>query len=370
MFRGKRWGLRVGHQSVRTSVLVISRLVLLTPRLLVPEPLLPALVEGLGLVHAVPVAAKVAAVPVVAKVAILVAIVATVTTSLLKLVGMSPVSTAAHAAAAATSSSSSSAHVPSVHWAASAHGSSSGAHVAPHRAAPGGSAQAVDGAAAPVEVSTVGESSPEGWGRQEASGWAVVATTGTRSSSKVPSVLETSTAAASLSRSTAATKLVFAPPAAATQTATSFGSGAALVGFLFSGQSGLAFLLVLFQQLGGLLFLHLGIDDLAEALAFFGQGVEAFHFEKSVLRHFFAITLDLLLDSLLEVVVGGADHHSLTLEACKQTHLPLLARGREVGMIQDIVSLLAGSNLDELAQEQWRSLGDGGQFGNVLRLAL
>lgn len=126
-----------------------------------------------------------------------------------------------------------------------------------------------------------------------------------------------------------------------------------------------------------------------------------------MLRHFFAITLDLLLDSLLEVVVGGADHHSLTLEACKQTHLPLLARGREVGlesgerssitmrftifdfavgrvvstgiapvlqkttyMIQDIVSLLAGSNLDELAQEQWRSLGDGGQFGNVLRLAL
>ena len=30
-------GLRVGHQSVRTSVLVISRLVLLAPRLLVPE---------------------------------------------------------------------------------------------------------------------------------------------------------------------------------------------------------------------------------------------------------------------------------------------------------------------------------------------
>lgn len=49
------------------------------------DPLLPALVEGLGLVHAVPVAAKVATVPVVAKVAILVAKVATVTSPLVKL---------------------------------------------------------------------------------------------------------------------------------------------------------------------------------------------------------------------------------------------------------------------------------------------
>lgn len=113
------------------------------------DPLLPALVEGLGLVHAVPVAAKVAAVPVVPVVAILVAKVATVTTSLVELVrgregrdmmtsrmhrqtnhqsfrvlsapqsgsgqdaethlaGMSPVSAAVHVA------STSSAHVPSV----------------------------------------------------------------------------------------------------------------------------------------------------------------------------------------------------------------------------------------------------------------
>lgn len=49
------------------------------------DPLLPALVEGLGLVHAVPVATKVAAVPVVTEVAILVAKVATVTTSLMEL---------------------------------------------------------------------------------------------------------------------------------------------------------------------------------------------------------------------------------------------------------------------------------------------
>lgn len=47
--------------------------------------MLPALVEGLGLVHAVPVATKVAAVPVVTVVAILVAKVATVTTSLMEL---------------------------------------------------------------------------------------------------------------------------------------------------------------------------------------------------------------------------------------------------------------------------------------------
>lgn len=47
--------------------------------------MLPALVEGLGLVHAVPVATKVAAVPVVTEVAILVAKVATVTTSLMEL---------------------------------------------------------------------------------------------------------------------------------------------------------------------------------------------------------------------------------------------------------------------------------------------
>lgn len=51
------------------------------------DPLLPALVEGLGLVHAVPVAAKVAAVPVVAEVAVLVAKVAAVATSLVELQG-------------------------------------------------------------------------------------------------------------------------------------------------------------------------------------------------------------------------------------------------------------------------------------------
>lgn len=49
------------------------------------DPLLPALVEGLGLVHAIPVAAKVAAVPIVAEVAILVAKVAAVSTSLMEL---------------------------------------------------------------------------------------------------------------------------------------------------------------------------------------------------------------------------------------------------------------------------------------------
>ena len=54
------------------------------PKLINTDPLLPALVEGLGLVHAISVA-KVSTVPAVTKVAILVAKVATVTTSLLKL---------------------------------------------------------------------------------------------------------------------------------------------------------------------------------------------------------------------------------------------------------------------------------------------
>lgn len=46
-----------------------------------------------------------------------------------------------------------------------------------------------------------------------------------------------------------------------------------------------------------------------------------------MLWHFLAITFNLLLDSLLVVIIRWADHYSLTLEACKQTHLPLLAGG-------------------------------------------
>lgn len=124
------------------------------------------------------------------------------------------------------------------------------------------------------------------------------------------------------------------------------------------------------------------------------------HFENSVLRHFFAITLNLLLNSLLVVFVRGADHHSLALETCKQAHLPLLAWSRQVSlwgggrgrdqlccdfthickmmwshsvpapyMIQDVVPLLAGSDLDKLSQEKRCSLGNGSQFCDVLRLA-
>lgn len=52
-----------------------------------------------------------------------------------------------------------------------------------------------------------------------------------------------------------------------------------------------------------------------------------FHFQDSVLGHFFAVSLNLLLDSLLVVLVRWADHHRLALEACKQAHLPLLAWG-------------------------------------------
>ena len=84
--------------------------------------------------------------------------------------GMPPVSTTVHVAAT------SSVHVSSVHRAASVHGCPSGSHVAPHRAAPGGSTQAGNGATHPVEVSTIMEASSEGWGRQEAARWTVEAT--------------------------------------------------------------------------------------------------------------------------------------------------------------------------------------------------
>lgn len=85
---------------------------------------------------------------------------------------MSPVPAAVHVAAA------SSVHVPSVDGAPSVHGASSGAHVAPHGVAPGGAAQAGDGAAATAVVASVGEAAPEGRGRQEAAGGPAEAATG------------------------------------------------------------------------------------------------------------------------------------------------------------------------------------------------
>lgn len=93
-------------------------------------------------------------------------------------------------------------------------------------------------------------------------------------SSEVASVLEASPATASLSGSTAANKLVLASSAAAAQPAAPFGGGASLVGFLLCWQGSLAFLLVLLQQLGRLLFLQLSIDDLIEALPLLRQRVE------------------------------------------------------------------------------------------------
>lgn len=39
-------------------------------------------------------------------------------------------------------------------------------------------------------------------------------------------------------------------------------------------------------------------------------------------------------------------------------------------MIQDVVPLLSGSNFNKLPQEKWRSLGDGGQLGDVFGLPL
>lgn len=92
---------------------------------------------------------------------------------------MAPVSTAVHVA------STSSVHVPSVHRAASVHVSTPGSHVTPHRAAPGGSAQAGNRTATAVIVSTAVEGSSEGWGRQEATRWAVETTARTRSCRKI-----------------------------------------------------------------------------------------------------------------------------------------------------------------------------------------
>lgn len=98
----------------------------------------------------------------------------------------------------------------------------------------------------------------------------------TRTSSEVAPVLEASADAASLARSAAASKLILAAAAGATTHASPapLGSGAALVGLLLGRQRRLAFLLVLFQQLGRLLLCHLCVDDLVEALALLGQRVE------------------------------------------------------------------------------------------------
>ena len=85
---------------------------------------------------------------------------------------VSPVSTTTHVASA------SSVHVASVHRDASVHGPPSGSHVTPHWVAPGGTAEAGNVAAAPVEVSTAVEASSEGWRRQETTWWPVEAATG------------------------------------------------------------------------------------------------------------------------------------------------------------------------------------------------
>lgn len=143
--------------------------------------MLPALVECLGLIHAVPVAAEVAAVSVVV-VAVLVAKVATVTASLIvlerdeqintvlgsasrlrgafetHLAGVSPVSSTVHLASA------SSVHVPSMPRTASVHVPPSRSHVTPpHGAAPRRPTQ--DGHVATVKVSTAREASSDVQGR-------------------------------------------------------------------------------------------------------------------------------------------------------------------------------------------------------------
>lgn len=93
-------------------------------------------------------------------------------------------------------------------------------------------------------------------------------------SSVVASVLEASSGTASVSGSSSPSKLVLASAASSTLAAASLGHRASLVGFLLSWQSGLAFLPVLLQQLGGLLLLQLCEDDLTEAVALLRKSVE------------------------------------------------------------------------------------------------
>lgn len=94
-------------------------------------------------------------------------------------------------------------------------------------------------------------------------------------SSVVASVLEATAGPPSVPGPGSPSELVLssaAPPALA---AAPLGHGAALVGFLLGGQRRLALLPVLLQQLGGLLLLQLGEDDLVEALPLLGKSVEA-----------------------------------------------------------------------------------------------
>lgn len=70
-------------------------------------------------------------------------------------------------------------------------------------------------------------------------------------------------------------ELVLAPAASSALPAAPLGHAAALVGLLLGGQSRLALLAVLLQQLGRLLLRQLGEDDLVEAVALLRKGVEA-----------------------------------------------------------------------------------------------
>lgn len=94
-------------------------------------------------------------------------------------------------------------------------------------------------------------------------------------SSEVASVLEASAAATSLPRSATTAKLVFASASSTALSTALFRRRAPLVGLFLGRQSRLAFLFVLLQELGSIIFLQLGVDDLIEALALLGQREEA-----------------------------------------------------------------------------------------------
>lgn len=101
-----------------------------------------------------------------------------------------------------------------------------------------------------------------------------VAASREHTSSVVASVLEAPAGPASVSGSRPSPKLVLASAASAALPAASLGHAAPLVGLLLSRQSRLALLPVLLQQLGGLVFLQLCEDDLAEAVALLRKSVE------------------------------------------------------------------------------------------------
>lgn len=89
-----------------------------------------------------------------------------------------------------------------------------------------------------------------------------------------------------------------------------------------------------------------------------------------MLGYIFAIRFCFLLCPLFVGLICGEDHYSFALKASKKTHLPSLGRSGDVGLIQDVVSFLTGSNFNEFAQEERSTLGDGRELRRVFVLSV